>query len=218
MARPKKSTRSDIIAYYGTKVRDIRLGETEEQYYRALVKIANDRLYKLEIASTKEHFHGILNYAYSTAVYEARAQRNDPDARRFSLKLKRTKTGEISKRDLHAKMNAVKQFLESPTSMVSTTEMMYQKRVDTFNRNHKTNFTWQEYGNLFEKEEAKALFGKYGGSLTIVKAIAKLKRAEDAGNFDKPLKANKRVRGDEAITEVANDLREMGYSAKDLLS
>lgn len=196
----KRRTRQQIAAEYGTTVRDIRPGESEEAYYKALAQTANKRLDRLVAASQKDAYRGILNYAYANAIYDIRAMTGNPDQKHFTVRLEKRKDGGVNRADVHAKINAVKRFLESPTSMPSATLKIYKKRTETLNRNMGTNFTWQEAARMFESKEWEKLKGVMGSD-TFNQYVAKKKARMKKKDAEKALDQNVKM-SDEAEEDI----------------
>lgn len=204
MAKERTRTRQEIAADYGTKVPDIKPGQTEEQYFRQLAKAADQRLLRLERLAADENYKGVLSYAYESAMYDIKALTGNPNARRFNVAVKKTKAGETNVTELRQRISAVKKFLESPTSMKSSITAVYKKRAKSVNQSLGTNFTWQQVGRFFESkgyEKMKAL--KFTSS-AIAKAFTAIKNQTKKADYDKALSQNIRVSKDAVVNEVAN--------------
>ena len=197
----KSRTRQSIAAEYGTKIRDIRPGESEEAYYKALAQTANKRLDRLVEASKRDEYRGILKYSYASARYDIRAMTGNPNQKHFSVRLEKRKDGGINRADLHAKINAVKRFLESPTSMIKTTTEVYKKRTDTLNRNLGTNFTWQEAARLYESKEWEKLKSMLGSD-AFQKYVSQKKDEIDAEDAGEALAKNEKLLPDEVMEDI----------------
>lgn len=211
----KRRTRQQIAAEYGTTVRDIRPGESEEAYYKALAQTANKRLDRLVKASQKDAYRGILNYAYANAIYDIRAMTGNPDQKHFTVRLEKRKDGGVNRADVHAKINAVKRFLESPTSMPSATLKIYKKRTETLNRNMGTNFTWQEAARMFESKEWEKLKGVMG-SETFTKYVAKKKQRMKKKEAQDALDHNMKM-PDEAVQDIDSLVEAEGIAPDKLI-
>lgn len=180
-------------------------GRYEDLYneYRQLAKKADQRLVRLERYAEQEHFAGVLNWAYKSAMRDIATW--GEDGQRFNT------APPQNIQQLQAKINDIKKFLALPTSTKKGITDVYKKRADTLNKNHGTNFTWQELANFFEGEYNKKLDSKFGGSSTLLKALGALKKAgltpEDVAdeNF-----ANKRLASSDVVNEMAHRLAESG--------
>lgn len=152
--------------------------ETTEQYYKRIAKIADQRLRALEKLSAKDDYKNVKQWAYANAQYDIKALIGE-NATRFDVKLPKTKTGEIDKRRIEARINAVKRFVLSPTASKRNIDIMYRKEADTLNSKYGTNFTWQQMGDFFQSDTYQKMQKAIGGSDTIVRLIAKIQNNED---------------------------------------
>lgn len=153
--------------------------------YRTLAKRADQRMVRLERASQKPEYKGVLKFAYQRAQHDLKAftdQKRIDSGKplRFNTAPPKTKTGEINRKALQAKVNTIKRFLSSQSSTIkkpakpyaneSGIESTYQKRADTINEKYKTNFTWQELAQFFDSGLADKL-QKFGSDVRL-KVIA----------------------------------------------
>lgn len=209
--------RKETAEEYGMKSRAIREGESEEAYFRSLAKIADQRMVRLERYASDPNYKNVLNFAYAQAQYDILALTGDPTATRFNLVGRKTKTGEIDKTNLHARINAVKRFLESPSSTKRGITAVYKKRADTFNRKNGTNLTWQQFGAYFQKARYEKIDKKYDSN-TILKAVASIKKAgDDPKKVSDFINSNKQISKDEIVNEIGFKLLESGLKFKDFV-
>lgn len=210
--RKRQKTRAEIAAEYGTtigapgsKIKDIQPGETEVQFFKRLAKVADQRMVRLERLAEKENYKGVLSYAYESAVYDIKALSGNPNATRFNIALKKNKDGTVNKSLLHAKINAVKRFLEAPTSMKSTITDVYAKRAATLSTNMKLKkpLTWQQAGRIFESRAYDTMRRKGYTSDQIVKAVGAINSKTKKADISKALDQNIRVSDDAVVNEVA---------------
>lgn len=194
-----------------------KAGQSEVEWYRQMVGAANKRLERLEKYSQQENYRAALNYAYEGAVFDIRAITPESKSPRFTLRLKKTKSGDVDLRDLHAKINAVKGFLESKTSTKTGITSMYQKRADTINQKYGTNYTWNELGRAFQKLKYTKGDRKGYGSGTVLKAIDALKKAGNKRELDAAIRSNQQLSSDAVVDEVAKDLASQGLTAADFI-
>lgn len=153
--------------------------------YRTLAKRADQRMVRLERASQKPEYKGVLKFAYQRAQHDLKAftdQKRIDSGKplRFNTAPPKTKTGEINRKALQAKVNTIKRFLSSQSSTIkkpakpyaneSGIESTYQKRADTLNEKYKTDFTWQELATFFDSGLADKL-QKFGSDVRL-KVIA----------------------------------------------
>lgn len=212
MARQK--TRAEIAQQYKTTVPEQKPGQSDVAYFKQLAKRADQRLVRLERLSTEKGFEGVKSYAYKSAINDIRQLTGNRDATRFNVALQKNKNGEVNKALLHAKINAVKRFLESPTSMKSTIVESYKKRADTLNERYGTNFTWEQMGRFFESALYQKL-SKIFGSDIILKIIGMFQHKVTPPNIEDSLNQNVRVRDDAVLAEVQRTLESQQLTLKD---
>lgn len=213
----KRKTRTEIAAEYGTQIRDIRPGESEVQYFRSLAKVADQRMVRLERLAMQDNYKGVLSYAYQSAQYDIKALSGNPNATRFNIALKKNKDGTVNQAMLHAKINAVRRFLEAPTSMKKTILQSYQKRADTINKQFGTNISWQQMGRLFESKAYETMRGKHYASDVILKAIGKMQKKPKKQDIQKGIDQNVRVKEDAVVNEVMNKIAQEGLTLNDFI-
>lgn len=199
-----------------SEVRCIRDGESEEHYFKELAKRADQRMREIERMQDTEHYKGAVGYAYKSAVYDIRAFTGNPNARRFDISLKKNADGSVNRADYHQKLNAVKRFLEAPTSTKTGITQMYKKRADTINQRYGTSFTWKELANYWEKAGAEKIARSFGSDI-MLKAVDRLKRETRPKDVKKANRQNRRVSENEVVKEVTEQIREAGLSIDDLI-
>lgn len=210
----QRKSRQQIASEYGTQVPERKPGQSEEAYFRQLAKRADQRLVRLEKLAGEENFEGVLTFAYKGALKDIRQLTGNRDATRFNVALQKTKSGKVNQALLHAKINAVKRFLEAPTSMKSTVVRSYQKRADKINAKHGTSFTWQQMGRFFESAAYEKMLKTYGSDV-ILKAIGRKQRQEKPGDIKKGAEQNVRVRDDAVVNEVGKAIEAEQLTLKD---
>lgn len=135
--------------------------------YRKLAKRADQRLVRLAGYRHDKGFEKIDQYAYKTAMKDI-SQYSGPSATRFNTAPpvftdKAGKVTGINVRKLEEKIADIKKFLASPTSTKKGVQQIYKKRAEALNKSSKMlgnkgeGFTWQEWGNFWEKVGAGAL-------------------------------------------------------------
>ena len=137
--------------------------------YRRLAKRADQRLVRIERASgkrgsikgesAKKGMENLISYAYKKAMMDIR-QWSGPGASRFNTAPPTGKDTRANIMKLRAKIQDIKDFLEKPTSTVSGTEKIYQRRAEGLSESWGIDMTWQEIKQvtdsaLFEKLESK---------------------------------------------------------------
>lgn len=201
--------------------------------YRKLAKEADQRMVRLESYKYKKGFENILNYAYAKAqrnirpfVSAKRLEKGTP--LRFNTAPPKTKAGDIDVRKLQQKINVIKDFLSSDTSVLQRprhpfanergAKAVFQDKADAINRDYGTNFTWETLAKYFEDGTADKLSAKYG-SKTALRIIGQIQK-----NSKEVLKSleqvdKKRIKTDNPFLQkkVNEVLKEYGADIKDLL-
>lgn len=214
----RKYEGSEIARQYGMTVREQRPGESDLAYYKSLAKQADQRLVRLERYSKEKNFYGLMQYAYANAMYDIRSLSGNPEARRFNQMPVKTASGAINIRNLQARINAVKRFLESPTSTKQGTVKVYKRRADTVNKKYGTNFSWQEMAAYYSNERNRALDSEYG-SKTMVRVLGAMRRlGEDPEKIQKAIDGDIKISSDGIVNEIAKNLLSQGLTFSDLTS
>lgn len=210
----QRKTRQQISQEYGTQAPEMKPGQSEEAYFRMLAKRADQRLVRLERLAEQQNFEGVLSYAYKSAMKDIRQLTGNREATRFNVALQKTKSGDINKALLHAKINAVKRFLESPTSMKSTILESYKKRADTINRKYGTKLSWQQLGRFWESAGYQKMLKTYGSDV-ILKAIGQKQKTAKPDDIKKGAEQNVRVPEDAVVKEVEKAMTDSQLTLKD---
>lgn len=229
--KKKRRSRAEIAAEYGTVAPEPYSWESEVEYFRRLAKEADQRMVRLEKAAgvyvakrgqnkgqvsiPKKGFENVLSYAYRQAINDIQTLSGKRDATRFNTVLKKNKSGQVNQTLLHSKINAVKRFLEAPTSMTSTIKEMYQKRADKINEKYGTTFTWQELGRFFESAGYDKLRAKLIASDVILKQIGKMQKNVDPKAVKAGADQNIRVSEDKVVAEVGKIIKDNQLTLKD---
>lgn len=143
----------------------------ELSLFRKLAKRADQRLRQLEKDAHRSGFENLLNWAYRKAM---------KDIRYWSGEGKTTFNRDAPRNlnQLRAKRKDIEEFLNAPTSMISTTKEMFEQRADTLNEKYGTNFTWEELGNVFENKEENEFYQK--GGVSYLQAVSYMKENEES--------------------------------------
>ena len=193
-----------------------KAGQSEVEWYRQMVGAANKRLERLEKYAKEDNYKAALNYAYAGAVFDVRDMNPNAKNVRFTLKLKKTKTGDVDLRDLHSKINAVQSFLEAKTSTKTGITSMYEKRANTVNEKLGTDYTWDDLGQYFEKKKYVKSGKRIGGSDTMLKAVYIIKESgDDPKKMDEIIKSNKKFSKDKVLKKVVKNLVKQGVKSSD---
>lgn len=174
---------------------DIRPGETDEQYYKRLAKVADQRLVRLEKLSKQENFKGVENYAY------ARAQKalDVWGGKRFNTKMPE------SPNLRNEKIADMIHFIEAPTSTKEGITNIYSKRAKTLSTKYGLNVDWRDLGKIMEAFQDESSVG----SPTKIKAIGIINGIKKDG-IEATLKKNKNVDDPIIMHVVDSYLRNKG--------
>ena len=136
--------------------------------YRTLAKSADQRLVRLEQYSKQENFKTAIKWSYARAQRDIQAW-SGKDATRFNTAPPKSASA------LGSKIEDIKTFLKASTSTKKGIIDVYKKKAETFNKNHGTNFTWQQMGKFFESGLAKKMQEDMD-STTMAKVIATISK------------------------------------------
>lgn len=224
MAIGKRSirTHNQNTEYYKTGVRAQKPGETFDEYYRNLVDMANRRLRRLVEMEKDPLYKGVTNFAYKKAMNDIKGM-SEKEMKGFTTVLPKNQDGTIDKRSAHARLNAVKRFLESPTSTRGGINKVFMERAKSINKNLNEglpekvyNFTWQELAIFWNSEKAQKESKKYGSS-TFMKAISATKEFVNPEDIKNALKTNQQLSDDAIIDEITKKLLKEGKTFKNLI-
>lgn len=187
-------------------------GESDAEYLKRIVRIANSRMASLEKLSDEEGFEGVLEWAYASAYRDIHTifSREDEGAR-FSAATKGLGENEIKRR-----INAVQRFLNSATSTKRGILSVYKNRVNTLNKKYGTDFTWQNVGAFWESELVRKMIEEYGSD-TVVRVVGTLNRTP-LEEIRTAISKNKRITKDKVLNEDIKqilsdyDLSEIGWA------
>lgn len=223
-SRRGSGKRRETAERYGFTVSDYDpfSGESELSYYKRLASRADKRLQALEKLSMQDAtgFKDILKYSYATAMYEIRKMRGQ-DRSRFGQSIPRTKSGEINRMELHRRTEAVKRFLESPTSTKTGTMKVYKHRADQLNKSlgltGSEALTWQDIANYYESKFAEKKDSEYG-SKTKFRALGAVRRIAKNTELVNQIKSGESIKiaKDDVINEVALNMIRNGLNPSDI--
>lgn len=212
-----KHSRTKTAAKYDVKVSAQKQGETDAEYFKRLAKQADKRMRRLEDLAKQPGYENVLKWSYAVAQHELAGLGAD----RWERVPNRTATGAISQQNLQRRLNAVKRFLESPTSTKRGIGKVYQERANTLNERYGTEFTWEEMAKFFESGMFQALDMEYG-SKTKMKALGvimrmNLRTTQDVNKaIADAAKRDVKIADDEVIKEVKKMVRAGGKKTKAL--
>lgn len=138
--------------------------------YKQLAKKVDQRLVRLEALSHEQHFGGVLEFAYRSAIRDIKSWGGD---RRFNT------APPVKLTELQAKIADMEKFEASETSTKSKILGIYKKRADTINKRYAkefgVKFTWEDIANYYEDKDSRRQDVKLS-SKTEVRALAVLKK------------------------------------------
>lgn len=153
-----------------------REGETDAQYYKRLAKATDQRLVRIEELSglrgnaPEPGYENAYKYAYRKAIDSL------DQGLRYNANIPKPGTFEWRER-----VNAMREFLSSPTSTKTGIKQVYAKHAETINKRYGTNFTPEQLADYFERGDYDKLQQKTDfGSKTVLRAIGKIQRAQQA--------------------------------------
>ena len=186
------------------KGKNIDAFNAELKEFKKLAKRADERLRNIrDNYSKREGFENMINWAYKRAMRDIRHWSGD-DATTFNQG-----TSKLSLTQLKAKKHDVEAFLNMPTSTITGTIGVYQKRADSLNNNPdiQSNFTWEELATVFEDKENNTFYQK--GGVSYLKAVSYMK--DNEAELLKALEDKSRL-----IVRTGN--RKANKMAKDMLA
>lgn len=146
-------------------------GETLQQQYKRLAKVADQRLVRLEAAAQSKEYSNIKQWAYARAMYDIKSF-SGKDAKRFNQKMPE------SEEELRAQINSMKAFLGSPSSTVSGLSK-YKHEAKVINQKYGTNFSWQDMVKYFSSKMNEKFDKINHASDVILRAIGRIQRSEE---------------------------------------
>lgn len=171
---------------------DIRPGETDEQYYKRLAKVADQRLLRLEKLAKEEKFTGVTEYAYKVA----RKNLEVWGGSRFNTK------APSSRSLMNEKIADMIHFIQAPTSTKGGIVNIYEKRAATLSKNYGLDVSWQQLGKIMEAYHDES--GK-GSTKTEIKAIGVINDIKKEG-IEAAMKKNQNMSDDVVMQAVKNYL------------
>lgn len=138
--------------------------------YKKLARKADNRLRAIERYSEQEYYKGIERYAYARAMRDIEIW-SGSGKKRFETKPPDSLQG------IRAKINDIKNFLESPTSTKAGVTEIYKKRADTINERFGTKLTWQQIADYYTStahEKAAEMYGSKTELLVFASEVSKI--------------------------------------------
>ena len=123
-------------------------GESYEQYYKRLAKVADQRLVRLEKLGEQAGYENAWKWAYKNA---------QKDIEKWGGNKRFNTAPPTDNRMLKAKINDIKSFLGSPTSTKKGITNIYKKRAKTWNDKYKTDISWEDLAKYYSRGINKKL-------------------------------------------------------------
>lgn len=171
MARAHRPTKAQPT--YREPDFDMREGETPEQYYRRLAKVADQRLLRLERLSETEGYKKVKSFSYKRAMEDI--QIYNPEGSRFNAAISK------DPRILKEQTMSVLDFLKAPTSTKYGIDTNFKNSIATINEKFNTNFSWDDAAAFFMKEQHTGLFNQLKDSGLTLRAIGKIRQLDEKG-------------------------------------
>lgn len=181
---------------------DIRPGESTEQYYKRLAKVADQRLVRLEKLSQEKGFEGVEEYAYRSAQKALDVW----GGKRFNTKMPE------SANLRNEKIADMIHFIESKTSTKSGIVGTYEKRAKTLSDKYGLDVGWKELGKIMEAFQDESSHG----SPTKIKAIGIINDIKKEG-LEAAMKKNRNMKDDIVMTVAKRYLENKDGKYSDIL-
>ena len=128
--------------------------------YNKMARAANKQLYRLEQYSERPGYENITKYAYAKAMKNIKKRHGDNV--RFSVV-----NEDYDLRRLRGDINAVLEFMNSPSRTLKGIQEIYQRKADTINKKFETNFTWETMINYYSNGLDAKLDKQYGSKTAL---------------------------------------------------
>lgn len=156
--------------------------------YNKIVRSANKQLYRLEKYSEEPGYENITKFAYAKAMQNIK--RRHGDKVRFQLANDKTDL-----RRLRGDINAVLEFMNSPSRSKTGIKKIYQERANTINERYGTSFTWQTMADYYSSGLNVKLDKAYGSKTALTQfANFQRKSKEELENIYRSLNKNKKLK------------------------
>lgn len=188
--------------------RDIYLdqapNEDLQSYARRLAKAVDQRLVRIEKYSNQPEYAGIKEWAYKGAMYDIKRIYGEGNRFNRGIPKKGVELTRQQELELMRKINAMRDFIEKPSSTATGVKEIYQDQVDKFNKKNGTNFTWKQLANYFTSKSYKKLAEtsyKSTFKMTTFLIDNDLKTKEEIRQFIQQHKNSQTFSGDEVLDD-----------------
>lgn len=187
--------------------------------FKTMSKRASDRMRSLHaMAYGEERYKNVLQFAYRKALQDIQRFWG-PEATRWEHK-QPTKFDSYddmvqASSEIRKQMRAMKRFLNMQTSTRTGIKESFQRRVDTFNKNMGTNFTWEELASFWESKSYDSLSRRFADSKTAFRALYKKLHPVDPEQIKEVSSRNVKVQ-DRVDDKINQFLQESNLTIEDL--
>ena len=186
--------------------------EDAAKEYKRLAWKLDKQMYRIEKASSKEQYKGILKFAYAKMIQEI--QNWSPGNIRWGQSLPKDKDPKKALEKLEKKIAIMKAMEKLPSFSLKRIKKIYGQAAKTINKNPKyggTNLTWQDIANFYGSKAAEVMDSQYGSDTTVI-ALGKFKkmRSSKKKKLAKEIKENpnKKLDDDLAVSKAIKTLIE----------
>lgn len=186
--------------------------EDAAKEYKRLAWKLDKQMYRIEKASSKEQYKGILKFAYAKMIQEI--QNWSPGNIRWGQSLPKDKDPKKALEKLEKKIAIMKAMEKLPSFSLKRIKKIYGQAAKTINKNPKyggTNLTWQDIANFYGSKAAEVMDSQYGSDTTVI-ALGKFKKMSSSKKkkLAKEIKENpnKKLDDDLAVSKAIKTLIE----------
>ena len=191
-----------------------RKSKLQKQYdelmaeYKRTSQRLDKQLYRLEKASqNKKEYKNLTKYAYEKMQKEI--QNWSPGNTRWGRTVPGGKDLKQKVRNLQKKLNVMKDLEKLPSFSIKKMKDIYGRAAAQINRDHGTDFEWQDIADFYGSAAAEWMDSQYGSD-TVVIALGKFKKMSDKKKAKLVEQINnnpnKRIDGDIAVSDAIKDL------------
>ena len=176
--------------------------------YHKMAKKADASLRAIESYQHDKNFGVMMKWSY------AKAQQ---DIKRFGGERRFDTKAPSNMQTLKAKINAIQDFLDSPTRTKTQVRKTFMEKANTINAEYGTNFKWSDVGEFFESEFWNKIESMYG-SKTALRVIGSLKKkgVDIVKAISEASSKHVKVTDDYIESMVDGNLSELGLKIEDL--
>ena len=176
--------------------------------YRKMARKADASLRATESYQYDKNFKIMIKWSYAKAQKEIK---------RFGGNKRFDTAPPKNINTLKAKMNAIQDYLDSPTRTKQSVRQIFVDKATEINSLYGTNFTWSQVGDFFESEAWVKIDDKYG-SKTAVRVIGSLKKkgVDIVKKVTDASKKHEKLDDEFVEKEVFENVKRLGINIDDL--